>query len=102
MHTLRYWALSALVAVTLSVGACTTTTQQQQLQDACNLYTRTLDVLAGYAAEGELNDDQIETVENARVVLNEVCFGPVTNYEDAMNKAVSGVQKLLTVQKDVQ
>jgi len=70
------WA-AAFLGIALALSACAgggqSLTPRQQLLATCDAYSSTLTTLASLRASGKLTEDQIQSVNNARRVLNPIC-----------------------------
>ena len=95
--------VAAFLAVCLALSACAGSggqlTDRQKLLAACDTYVSTLNALAAQRQAGNLSEDQIETVNNVRAVLNPICRGdleeaPVESLDDALKTAETQLFKL--------
>jgi len=92
---------AAFLAVVLALGACTgqQLSDRQKLLAVCDTYTSTLNALASQRQAGNLTEQQIETVNNVRAVMNPICRGgvdevPVESVDEALATAETQLFKL--------
>lgn len=101
------WAV-VLLTLGLLLTACAgggKLTDRQKLLVTCDTYTRTLTALASQRQAGNLSEDQVQTVNNVRTVMNPICRGdldeaPVKSIDDALAVAEQQLFRLQEVQND--
>lgn len=98
---MRYHLIAALTALTLSVGACASTSPQSELAIGCQGYASTLAGLA--TIKSELDADQIAAVNEVRRAVNPICtdLDAVDNTQSALATLRAQLRKLNRIEREV-
>lgn len=92
------WAAAFLVLcllLTACAGGGQQLTDRQKLLVACDTYASTLNALAAQRQAGNLSEDQVETVNNVRAVMNPICNGDLGAEGQSLDEALAEAETQL-------
>jgi len=80
------------------VAGCASADPRMALLKSCDAYASTLSAVSAGAARGRLNEEQIQSVQEIRQIVNPICGSPpsaMDSSELALSTVQSGLEQLV-------